>query len=41
MKRGVNAEGLLEYHDTENSLSVEKNLVHLPQISGAMHGYVL
>lgn len=41
LKRRRNEEDLIEYHDTEESLELERNLVHLPQITSALHGYVM
>nr|XP_018906280.1 PREDICTED: nucleolar protein 6 [Bemisia tabaci] len=38
LKRRRNEEDLIEYHDTEESLELERNLVHLPQITSALHG---
>lgn len=38
MKETVTSEGLTAYRDNPESLTLEKNLIHLPKLTGTLHG---
>lgn len=41
MKRRINEEGMIEYCDNEESIYLEKKVILLPGLNGAIHGYVV
>nr|CAD7443268.1 unnamed protein product [Timema bartmani] len=41
LKRHVTPHGVTTYVDTDESRDLEKDIVHIPTITGAVHGYVL
>jgi len=41
LKEMTTPDGVTKYRDTEESLALEKNIVHLPKLTSALHGYVV
>jgi U3 small nucleolar RNA-associated protein 22 len=41
LKKTTTPEGVTKYRDTEESLDLEKRIVHLPKLSSALHGLVV
>lgn len=41
LKKTTTPEGVTKYRDTEESLDLEKRIVHLPKLTSALHGSVV
>jgi len=41
LKQMITPEGVTKYRDTEESLALEKSIVHLPKLTSSLHGSVV
>jgi U3 small nucleolar RNA-associated protein 22 len=41
LKETITPEGVKKYRDTEESLALEKSIVHLPKLTSSLHGLVV
>jgi U3 small nucleolar RNA-associated protein 22 len=41
LKQMTTPEGITKYRDTEESLALEKSIVHLPKLTSSLHGSVV
>jgi U3 small nucleolar RNA-associated protein 22 len=41
LKEMTTPEGVTKYRDTEESLALEKSIVHLPKLASSLHGSVV